>query len=207
MHSVQPSVMVETPRNTAPRASHKFAVRPAAWAKGFAMIVSLAASQAFAQTPSATASSAMAATASADGVYDLLIGTYTGSGKSEGIYVYRFDTKNGDAHAPGVGAGGEPVVSHREPRPPVRLRRQRIAGRQRTGLAARRHQRVSLRPAEWSTDVSRQGLVRWQRSLLSRAIARRTLPADRQLFGRREPGRQLRHVPAEVERRGRRPRC
>jgi 6-phosphogluconolactonase len=96
MHSVQPSVMVETPRNTAPRASHKFAVRPAAWAKGFAMIVSLAASQAFAQTPSATASSAMAASASADGVYDLLIGTYTGSGKSEGIYVYRFDTKNGD---------------------------------------------------------------------------------------------------------------
>ena len=96
MHSVQPSVMVETPRNTAPRAWHKFAVRPAAWAKGFAMIVSLAASQAFAQTPSATASSAMAATASADGVYDLLIGTYTGSGKSEGIYVYRFDTKNGE---------------------------------------------------------------------------------------------------------------
>ncbi len=96
MHSVQPSVMVETPRDAASRASHKFAFRPVAWAKGFAMIVSLAASQAFAQTPPATASSAMAASASADGVYDLLIGTYTGSGKSEGIYVYRFDTKNGD---------------------------------------------------------------------------------------------------------------
>jgi 6-phosphogluconolactonase len=32
----------------------------------------------------------------ADGVYDLIVGTYTG-GKSEGIYVYRFDTKTGEA--------------------------------------------------------------------------------------------------------------
>jgi 6-phosphogluconolactonase len=47
-------------------------------------MVSIAATQAFAQgTP-------------ADGVYDLIVGTYTGP-KSEGIYVYRFDTKTGDA--------------------------------------------------------------------------------------------------------------
>lgn len=32
----------------------------------------------------------------ADGVYDLIVGTYTG-GKSEGLYVYRFDTRTGDA--------------------------------------------------------------------------------------------------------------
>ncbi|MEW9585568.1 lactonase family protein [Paraburkholderia sp. DGU8] len=32
----------------------------------------------------------------ADGVYDMLVGTYT-AGKSEGIYVYRFDTKTGAA--------------------------------------------------------------------------------------------------------------
>ncbi|MFM0724770.1 lactonase family protein [Paraburkholderia strydomiana] len=32
----------------------------------------------------------------ADGVYNMLVGTYT-SGKSEGIYVYRFDTKTGAA--------------------------------------------------------------------------------------------------------------
>ncbi|MBN3765350.1 lactonase family protein [Burkholderia sp. Ac-20365] len=50
-------------------------------------MVSIAATQAFAQgTPAAPA----------DGVYDLIVGTYTGP-KSEGIYVYRFDTKSGDA--------------------------------------------------------------------------------------------------------------
>jgi 6-phosphogluconolactonase (cycloisomerase 2 family) len=65
--------------------------------KGLALILSLAATQAFAQTPAATnVSSAAPAAASGEGVYDLLIGTYTGSGKSEGIYVYRFDTRNGE---------------------------------------------------------------------------------------------------------------
>ncbi|MEI6001573.1 lactonase family protein [Paraburkholderia bengalensis] len=50
-------------------------------------MVSIAATQAFAQgTPAAPA----------DGVYDLIVGTYTGP-KSEGIYVYRFDTKTGEA--------------------------------------------------------------------------------------------------------------
>lgn len=62
--------------------------RPLAWARGFALMLAFATAHALAQgTPSAP---------SADGVYDLLIGTYTGSGKSEGIYVYRFDTRNGE---------------------------------------------------------------------------------------------------------------
>jgi 6-phosphogluconolactonase len=50
-------------------------------------MVSIVATHAFAQGTAA---------APADGVYDLIVGTYTG-GKSEGIYVYRFDTKTGDA--------------------------------------------------------------------------------------------------------------
>ncbi|MGH8779063.1 lactonase family protein [Paraburkholderia sp.] len=61
--------------------------------KGFVLMASIvasqAASQAFAQTQTPAA-------VPADGVYDMLVGTYTG-GKSEGIYVYRFDTKTGDA--------------------------------------------------------------------------------------------------------------
>lgn len=55
--------------------------------RGLTLMVSIAATQAFAQGTAA---------APADGVYDLIVGTYTGP-KSEGIYVYRFDTKSGDA--------------------------------------------------------------------------------------------------------------
>ncbi|RDK00472.1 lactonase family protein [Paraburkholderia lacunae] len=55
--------------------------------KGFVLMVSIVASHAFAQD---------AGPAPADGVYDLLVGTYTGGG-SEGLYVYRFDTKTGEA--------------------------------------------------------------------------------------------------------------
>jgi 6-phosphogluconolactonase len=55
--------------------------------KGFVIMALAAATQAFAQSSSA---------APADGVYDLIVGTYTG-GKSEGLYVYRFDTKTGEA--------------------------------------------------------------------------------------------------------------
>ncbi|MBV8627812.1 MAG: lactonase family protein [Paraburkholderia sp.] len=50
-------------------------------------MVSLAATHAFAQGTAAVP---------ADGVYDMIVGTYTG-GRSEGIYVYRFDTKTGEA--------------------------------------------------------------------------------------------------------------
>jgi 6-phosphogluconolactonase (cycloisomerase 2 family) len=64
-------------------------------------MLSLAAAQAFAQTAATpatpgTASDAAAARAASGEVYDLLIGTYTGGGKSEGIYVYRFDTGSGE---------------------------------------------------------------------------------------------------------------
>ncbi|WP_168793078.1 lactonase family protein [Paraburkholderia aromaticivorans] len=55
--------------------------------KGFVLMVSIVASHAFAQD---------AGPAPADGVYDMLVGTYTGP-KSEGLYVYRFDTKTGEA--------------------------------------------------------------------------------------------------------------
>ncbi|WP_421079190.1 lactonase family protein [Paraburkholderia sp. A1RO-5] len=59
--------------------------------KGIVIMASVAATQAFAQT----SAGALADTA-ANGVYELIVGTYTG-GKSEGLYVYRFDSKTGDA--------------------------------------------------------------------------------------------------------------
>ncbi|WP_439896711.1 lactonase family protein [Burkholderia ubonensis] len=62
-----------------------FPLRLAHWMKGFAIVLSLSATHAFAQ---------QSATAPADGVYNLLVGTYTDGG-SDGIYVYRFDTKTG----------------------------------------------------------------------------------------------------------------
>ncbi|MGY6155891.1 lactonase family protein [Paraburkholderia graminis] len=77
--------------------------------KGFALMVSIAASPAFAQDAGSGAGSAPA-----DGVYNLLVGTYTG-GKSEGLYVYRFDTKTGDATRVSVAQTVNPsylVVSH-----------------------------------------------------------------------------------------------
>ncbi|MGF6956515.1 lactonase family protein [Paraburkholderia youngii] len=55
--------------------------------KGFVLMVSMLASHAYAQD---------AGPVPADGVYTMLVGTYT-SGKSEGIYVFRFDTKTGAA--------------------------------------------------------------------------------------------------------------
>ena len=55
--------------------------------RGFALMVSIVATHAVAEGSAALP---------ADGVYDLIVGTYTG-GKSEGIYVYRFDTKTGEA--------------------------------------------------------------------------------------------------------------
>ncbi|MGF6601013.1 6-phosphogluconolactonase [Paraburkholderia sp. GAS448] len=55
--------------------------------RGFALMVSIVATHAIAEGSAALP---------ADGVYDLIVGTYTG-GKSEGIYVYRFDTKTGEA--------------------------------------------------------------------------------------------------------------
>ncbi|KAF1049651.1 MAG: 6-phosphogluconolactonase [Burkholderia gladioli] len=56
------------------------------WIKGIAVVLSLSAAHAFAQDT---------ANAPNDAVYNLLVGTYTGAG-SEGIYVYRFNTRTGD---------------------------------------------------------------------------------------------------------------
>ena len=56
--------------------------------RSLVVMATVAATHAFAQTPSSAAP--------ADGIYDLIVGTYT-SGKSEGLYVYRFDTRTGDA--------------------------------------------------------------------------------------------------------------
>ena len=67
-------------------------------AAGVAAVLSLAAAQAFAQGAGTAAGTGMSATATGaadNGVFDLLVGTYTGSGKSEGIYVYRFDASTG----------------------------------------------------------------------------------------------------------------
>nr|WP_321841057.1 lactonase family protein [Paraburkholderia bannensis] len=61
--------------------------------KGIAIMASVAASVA---APQAFAQSGASANVAGNGVYDLIVGTYTG-GKSEGLYVYRFDSKTGDA--------------------------------------------------------------------------------------------------------------
>jgi 6-phosphogluconolactonase len=58
-------------------------------------MLALAASSSFAQSAASAPGGTQAAPAGAN-VYDLLIGTYTGGGKSEGIYVYRFDANSGE---------------------------------------------------------------------------------------------------------------
>lgn len=63
----------------------RFPLRLSHWMKGFALALPLFGNPAFAQDASA---------GPAGGVYNLLVGTYTGSG-SDGIYVYRFDTDSG----------------------------------------------------------------------------------------------------------------
>ncbi|MBM5577352.1 beta-propeller fold lactonase family protein [Burkholderia pseudomallei] len=62
-----------------------FPLRLSHWMKGFVLALPLFGNPAFAQDASA---------GPAGGVYNLLVGTYTGSG-SDGIYVYRFDTDSG----------------------------------------------------------------------------------------------------------------
>lgn len=62
-----------------------FPLRLSHWMKGFALALPLFGNPAFAQDASA---------GPAGGVYNLLVGTYTGS-SSDGLYVYRFDTDSG----------------------------------------------------------------------------------------------------------------
>ena len=76
------------PRRTAHGSAHLLTQ----FIKGVVIMASVAGAPAVAQSTSQSASTA----ASAGGVYNLIIGTYTG-GKSEGLYVYRFDTQTGDA--------------------------------------------------------------------------------------------------------------
>lgn len=58
---------------------------------GLSAIVLCSSVQTFAQTAPAAA----VQTPQGTNMLDLLVGTYTGSGKSEGIYVYRFDPRDG----------------------------------------------------------------------------------------------------------------
>lgn len=92
--NAMPMLMHRHDRRHSPRAKKRGLIHQII--KGIVIMASvattLAATQAFAQT-SAGASPADTA---AGGVYDLIVGTYTGA-KSEGLYVYRFDSKTGDA--------------------------------------------------------------------------------------------------------------
>jgi 6-phosphogluconolactonase len=94
--------MTRKPADASQAARQRSAIvlRRTMWTKACALMLTLAATQAFAQTsasaPSAGANGGPVVSSSGGLVYDLLIGTYTGSGKSEGIYVYRFDTGSGE---------------------------------------------------------------------------------------------------------------
>lgn len=77
-----------------PGDSRAFPLRASGRLKGFALAASFAAVHAFAVQAFAQGTSGAAA---GRDLYDLLIGTYTANGKSEGIYVYRFDARTGQA--------------------------------------------------------------------------------------------------------------
>jgi 6-phosphogluconolactonase len=100
MHPDSFHLFPQTPAHALQGARQLRSFKSRAWsacATGIAMTLCLSAAQAFAQTSNTPmASAGSAATAPVGTVYDLLIGTYTGGGKSEGIYVYRFDTGNGE---------------------------------------------------------------------------------------------------------------
>lgn len=90
--------------------------RPAAWAKGLALMLSLAAAQVFAQAPGTPDASSGAALAggSCGQVYDLLIGTLYGQ-REERRHLrlsFRYRQRRTVTHR--VGADGESVVSRRE---------------------------------------------------------------------------------------------
>lgn len=91
MHSVFTS---SSPRSAPTQTScRNMNVLVKSFAASVTIWLSLAAGPAFAQ--SASDPSVNPAGSAESSVYDLLVGTYTGSGKSEGIYVYRFDTASG----------------------------------------------------------------------------------------------------------------
>jgi 6-phosphogluconolactonase len=92
------SCRISTPAPFRPRSRSRLLAK--ALAASCAAAFSLTATQTFAQNAGATmdtspGTSATASPSADNHVFDLLVGTYTGSGKSEGIYVYRFNTDNG----------------------------------------------------------------------------------------------------------------
>lgn len=66
--------------------SRACSVRACDWLKGFVFACTFGAAPAFAQSTMAPGGAP---------VYDLLVGTYTSGGKSQGIHVYRFDSATG----------------------------------------------------------------------------------------------------------------
>lgn len=89
-HAVAIAMPVQSRKSGAPRTPKRGIIHQII--KGIAIMATVAASAA---APQAFAQGASADVAG-NGVYDLIVGTYTG-GKSEGLYVYRFDSKTGDA--------------------------------------------------------------------------------------------------------------
>ena len=94
MHSVFTSF---SPRSAPTQTScRKVSFLTKRFAASVAIGLSMAAGQAMAQGAGTTPGASANPSGSTDGsVYNLLVGTYTGSGKSEGIYVYRFDAASG----------------------------------------------------------------------------------------------------------------
>ncbi len=90
-HAAAIAVPMQSHERDAPRTQKRGVIHQII--KGIAIMASVAASVA---APQAFAQSGASANAAGNGVYDLIVGTYTG-GKSEGLYVYRFDSKTGDA--------------------------------------------------------------------------------------------------------------
>ncbi len=90
-HAAAIAVPMQSHERDAPRTQKRGVIHQII--KGIAIMASVAASVA---APQAFAQSGATANAAGNGVYDLIVGTYTG-GKSEGLYVYRFDSKTGDA--------------------------------------------------------------------------------------------------------------
>ncbi len=137
------------------------------------------------KTPSSGAGSALA-----DGVYNLLVGTYTG-GKSEGLYVYRFDTKTGDATRVSVAQTVNPscLVVSRDRRfvyAVNELPGDNGPASQRGGVSAFRFDAASGQ-LTFLNKVSADG----QRPVLPESLAGRQISARRELFGRGRSGRQL----------------
>ncbi|POR55716.1 6-phosphogluconolactonase (cycloisomerase 2 family) [Paraburkholderia eburnea] len=90
-HAAAIAVPIQTRKPRAPRIPKRGIIHQII--KGIAVMASVAASVA---APQAFAQTGANADVAGNGVYDLIVGTYTG-GKSEGLYVYRFDSKTGDA--------------------------------------------------------------------------------------------------------------